>query len=302
MVTGGWMELHLPRWVPSPTLTRVWGVLGFAWKRFLRIDAPQWAAAFGFNAFFSLFPMVILFVALASFFVDRHSAASAIIAFVEGYLPLGADLRRHTFETIAGAVEAREQASAVALFFLLWTALQSFTTLVLVTNHAWGTEQLDWWRLPLRSLLLLGVTAGMVLLGMAAPVLVRAARASLSWAADADGAGGSAAVEIAVSLLFQFGGLCLFYRLAPRRPTRLAEVWVGALCATVLLKATESLFVIYLRSFSTLNAIYGAFGGIMALLLWIYVSGCIFIFGACLSAAQVGAPARRPATGLRHEG
>ena len=31
----------------------------------------------------------------------------------------------------------------------------------------------------------------------------------------------------------------------------------------------ESLFVIYLKSFATLNAVYGAFGGIMALLLWI---------------------------------
>lgn len=35
-----------------------------------------------------------------------------------------------------------------------------------------------------------------------------------------------------------------------------------------------------------MNALYGAFGGIMALLLWIYLSGCVFIFGACLCAAQ----------------
>ena len=37
---------------------------------------------------------------------------------------------------------------------------------------------------------------------------------------------------------------------------------------------------------SALNAVYGAFGGIMALLLWIYVSECIFIFGACLCSGQ----------------
>jgi Ca2+-transporting ATPase len=78
----------------------------------------------------------------------------------------------------------------------------------------------------------------------------------------------------------------MFYKLAPRRPTRFAEVWLAALVATLLLLAAESLFVIYLKNFSTLNAVYGAFGGIMALLLWIYLSGCIFIFGACLSAAQ----------------
>ena len=87
-----------------------------------------------------------------------------------------------------------------------------------------------------------------------------------------------------------FFGLSLFYRLAPRRPTRFAEVWAAALCATVLLRAGESLFVIYLKNFATLNAVYGAFGGIMALLLWIYLSGCVFIFGACLCAGQAGAP------------
>jgi uncharacterized BrkB/YihY/UPF0761 family membrane protein len=48
----------------------------------------------------------------------------------------------------------------------------------------------------------------------------------------------------------------------------------------------ESLFVIFIDNFAALNAVYGAFGGIIALLLWIYLSGCIVIFGACLSAAQ----------------
>ena len=71
-----------------------------------------------------------------------------------------------------------------------------------------------------------------------------------------------------------------------RRPKRFAEVWIVALCATAMLYAAEHLFVVYLKDFATLNAVYGAFGGIMALLLWIYLFGCIFIFGACLCAAQ----------------
>ena len=60
----------------------------------------------------------------------------------------------------------------------------------------------------------------------------------------------------------------------------------AALCGTILLQAAESLFVVYLKNFATLNAVYGTFGGIMALLLWIYISGCIVIFGACLCAGQ----------------
>jgi YihY family inner membrane protein len=94
---------------------------------------------------------------------------------------------------------------------------------------------------------------------------------------------------ILISSLAVFLGLSLFYRLAPRRRTRFAEVWVAALCATILLWMGEKLFLIYLTHFATLNAVYGAFGGIMALLLWIYISGCIFIFGACLCAGRTSA-------------
>ena len=64
-----------------------------------------------------------------------------------------------------------------------------------------------------------------------------------------------------IPLLVVFLSLSLFYRLAPRRPTRFAEVWAAALCATVLLRVAESLFVIYIKNFATLNAVYGAFGG-----------------------------------------
>jgi len=153
----------------------------------------------------------------------------------------------------------------------------------------------NWWRLPLKSLVLLGITAGAVLLGMGVPVVMRMAKGWLFSVLDfrswVYGLG-----SFFIPLLVVFFSLSLFYRLAPRRATRFAEVWAAALCATVLLRAGESLFVIYLKEFATLNAVYGALGGFMALLLWIYLSGCVFIFGACLCAGQaeaVGQPATR---------
>jgi Ca2+-transporting ATPase len=124
-----------------------------------------------------------------------------------------------------------------------------------------------------------------VLIGVAVPVLAKMAR---DWFSPVKNFSSwvYALGNFFIPLLAVFLSLSLFYRLAPRRPTRFAEVWAAALCATALLQAAESLFVIYLKNFATLNAVYGAFGGIMALLLWIYLSGCIFIFGACLCAAQ----------------
>ena len=155
---------------------RAWAVLHFAVKKFLRIGGAHWAAAFAFSAFFSLFPLMVLLVAIASSFVDRDRAGKEVIACLESYVPTSGEMQRQIAGTIAGVIKARGQAVAVAVVILAWAALQCFTTLICATNRAWGTTASNWWRLPLRSLALLGITAGAVLLGMAAPVLMKMAK------------------------------------------------------------------------------------------------------------------------------
>lgn len=263
----------------------VLSIIGRATKKFFQIDGAQWAGAFAFNAFFSLFPLMILLFSIASSFVDSDLAGKEIIAFVESYVPISGEMQHHIFNTIAGVIKSREKASTIAFLVLTWSALQCFITLIIVTDRAWGSKAFNWWKLPLKSLALLGSTGGAVLLGMAVPVLIRMTKGWLfpihdfhAWVYDLG--------SFVISFGFVFFGLILFYKFTPSRPTRFAEVWAAALCATIFLRAAENLFIIYLKNFSTLNAIYGAFGGIIALLLWIYVSGCIFIYGACLCASQ----------------
>jgi Ca2+-transporting ATPase len=275
---------------------RAWAVLCLSLKKFSRIDGAQWAGAFAFNAFFSLFPLILVLVTIASIFVDRNRAGKEVIAHVESYVPISGELQSQIFGAIAGVIKARGQAGTFAFLILIWPAIQCFTTLICATNRAWGTAVHNWWRLPLKSLTLLGTTAGAVLLGMAVPVLMRMVNVWDLLALDSRpwvyGVG-----SFLIPLLVVFFSLSLFYRFAPRRPTRFAEVWMAALCATVLLRTGESLLVIYLEHFGRLNALYGAFGGIMALLLWIYLSGCVFIFGACLCAGKAELSAQ-PATEL----
>lgn len=264
---------------------RIWTVLGVAAKRYSQIEGAQWAAAFAHYAFFALFPLIILFATMASLFGGRGQTAVEIIAFVEGYIPIGQKSQRFIFDTVAGVMESRGPAGVIAFLLLVWAGTRLFSTLILVTNRAWGSEAHQWWRLPLKSMVLLTLLVSAVTLGIALPVLAKMAKDWLvpanhlsTWVYDA--------LSYIITLLVVFFGLSFFYRLAPRRLVSFAEVWLPALCATALLQGAEGLFGIYLRHFATFNAVYGAFGGIMALLLWIYLSGCIFIFGACLCAAQ----------------
>jgi YihY family inner membrane protein len=263
----------------------IWAIFWLAIKKYFQIDGTHWAGSFAFNAVFSLFPLIILFVTIASALVDQDRAGKEIIAFMQNYIPISDKMQAHIFDIIAGMVKERGRVGAVAFLILVWGALQCFTSLISATNQAWCAEAHNWWRLPLKSLMLLGITEGAVLLGMTMPVLMRIAKHLLFKGNDIrfwiDALG-----SFFIPILFVFLSLGLFYKLAPRSHTKFVQVWAAALFATILLRATGSLFVIYLKDFATLNAVYGAFGGIMALLLWIYLSGCILIFGACLCAAQ----------------
>jgi YihY family inner membrane protein len=270
----------------NPRVRRAWTILILALKRFSRIDGAQWAGAFSFNAFFSLFPLMVLLVTVTSFIVDRERAGKEVISYLTTYVPMSSEMQHHILGTIDGAINARGKAGLVAFLILIWVAHRGFTTLVCATNRAWGTKDYNWWRLPLKSMALLGITAAAVLLGMVAPMLMRMTN---HWLVPVNNLGSwfYAFVVLFIPLCAVFLSLCLFYKLAPRPDKRIADVWPAALCATALLQAAESLFMFYVKNFATFNEVYGVFGGIMALLLWIYFSGCIFIFGACVCAAQV---------------
>ena len=52
---------------PGQETRRVWAILCLGLKNFCRIDGAHWAGAFAFNAFFSLFPLILLLVTMVSF-------------------------------------------------------------------------------------------------------------------------------------------------------------------------------------------------------------------------------------------
>lgn len=288
--------MSLPRRIEQ-TSQKLWAILVAAAYRFDNVDATQWAAAFAHFAFFALFPLIVLIVTIASIFIERGEAAAAIIAYVEMFVPINGENQSYIFGTVASVIAERGQASLIALLMLAWAGMGVFSTLIRATNRAWGVDGHNWWRLPLRSLAFLLIMVVLVLSSIAAPLLAKAVQAWLTPTQEFRAwvyAGGN----LLIPMFIVFLGLTLFYRLAPRRNTRFSEVWLAALFATLLLQVSDHLFVIYLKYSVSLNAVYGTFGGIIAMLLWIYLAGCIFVFGACLCAAQATAKANLDTTAL----
>lgn len=281
----------MKRWIG-----RAWTTVRDAVRRFFEKDGGQWAHAFAFNALFSIAPLVAVVVALASGWAEPAAINAEIVAYVGRYVPVSGQMQQDVLDTVTGVVSSRGRVGVVSFLVLLWVAVQCYVTLVLAINRMWGLPLVRLWRVPLKSLVGLGLTMVAMIAGTALPVLWRVTRARLfpdlhldEWL--------EASARDAVPLLVVFGGTSAFYMLAPRREMRFREVAVPALVVTLLLGVAKSLFVVYLENFSSFNAVYGALGGVMALLLWIDISGALVIFGSCLCACAVGAPSERPALG-----
>jgi YihY family inner membrane protein len=86
--------------------------------------------------------------------------------------------------------------------------------------------------------------------------------------------------------LLLFYALVLFYKFAPRRTTTIREVWLEALWVTLSLGGLQKLFSIYAGRVGEFNLIYGTFGSVVALLMWIYLTGAVIILGGCFCAAR----------------
>lgn len=278
-------------------MRHVWTVIRRTVKKFFHIDGLLWAGAFSFNAFLSLFPVLILLVTIASYFISRDRVVAGIVDYLQKYVPFSGEMQGYVFDTITGVINARGPASAIAFILMAWVASQCFSTLIRAANRAWGTSVRSWWHLPLKSMILLGLVAVTAFAGSTMSVAAAMAKEWFPFAYDIQARLYGLAINI-IPLLVVFLSVSLFYRFAPHRRTRFGEIWAGAITATLLLRFAEKLFGVYLRDIASLNAVYGVFGSIIALLLWINMSGIIIIIGVCLCAvlAEMRSPGTHPHT------
>lgn len=76
-------------------------------RNYFKIGGNQRAASFAYYAFFSLFPLAILTVSIASFFVDRERAVREVVGYFKHYAPLNAEGNQGVFDVIQDLVRAR---------------------------------------------------------------------------------------------------------------------------------------------------------------------------------------------------
>ncbi len=105
-------------------------------------------------------------------------------------------------------------------------------------------------------------------------------------------------LQYAVPLFVMFLVFTLLYWIAPNRKLHLREVIPGAFFSTVGWIATSMLFSLYVDKFSGFTRTYGSLGGVMVLLIWLYISSIIILAGGVINAILLNRRTRLHTTHL----
>ncbi len=266
---------------------------GFAhwlWRRVWLDDIPGRAAQLSYYFLLSLFPLLICVSALLGyFFAAETTLEQRLLQYLGTMMPKAAfDVVRATADDL---LQTRDGGIlSFGLLVALWLASSGMEAVIEGLNVAFQVQEArPWWR---RRLVALGLTVNVALLVGCALGLVLAGAVGGRILADLAGLGDIWSplwrlVQWIASILFLLFAIALVYFLGPNlKDRRKTQVIVpGAVVAlTGWMTASVGLRV-YLDNFSVFGRTYGSLGAVIALLLWLYLTGAALLLGAEINSA-----------------
>ncbi len=262
----------------------VFSVLLAAVRDFNQHHCTHLAAGIAYYAIFSLFPLLLGLIALASFLIQKPGVQEALITAASQVLPGSEQLVQRNIQQI---LIARGTIGIVATISLLWAAKAVFGAMTLSLNLAWGVpERRSFWELTaMQMALVLG--AGFFFASSIALTYALAVVSSLPIPGF-----GSRLEDSFLGTLFtepfilaiDFVAFSLLYRFLPCTRLSFRDVWPGALVAAILFEIAKNVYVFYTTDIANYRLIYGSLAAFIVLLVWAWISSAILLFGAEISA------------------
>jgi membrane protein len=255
------------------------GMLAGAVREALKTDSATTAAAIAYYALFSLFPLILLSIAIASFKLGPLMDQQLIVQKLEFIAPALGQLLGPNIDKI---ILARGAVTGVALVGLIWSASSIFYTLIQTMNDIWGNKQSHpvWKRRGLAILFVLTFVGPALFLASFAGSLIANLR---TWLPDQI-IPIVGTISFVAAILLDVTLFMVLYITLPHGTSTWREVLPGAIGAGLLWEIAKRAFLLFVSTYiSTSNLVYGSVAAIIAFLTWADLSSLIFLFGAYLS-------------------
>lgn len=270
---------------------------GLKWDR---DNGPGMAASLSYFAIFSLFPMLLIVLSIVGWLTGPHTEAfQTIQEAAQRFLP--PEIRDLVRDTAIALNENSIGAGIVGFSLLLWTASSVFTILRSSINKIWQSPSrasevgsvpkmmLFFVANKLFSFLLVLGTALLLLSSLISEIAIKTILKLVTTFQETfsfvrvDELQLTTGLQASSSVLILALACCILYKILPSVSVGWRDVWLGALLVALLLVGLQQLASNSVITIGSHFLSYGVVGGVMILLLWIFLSCQIFLFGCIFS-------------------
>jgi membrane protein len=257
-------------------------------QEFLRDECTRMAASLSYYVIFALPPLIVLLLVVLGTFLDADQARTHIQEQFSALIgPNAADQIHTLMEQAETPGAGRGVTALLGGVALLFGATGAFVELQTALNRAWGVKpdpsQGGVRNFIFKRALSLGMVMGIAFLLLVSLVLgaVLALFGDMLAAYLPDGMSTALlqVINLAVSLVVITLLFAAIFRFLPDARLSWGQVWVGAAFTTLLFVLGKTLIGFYLGN-SNPGRAYGAASSLAVLLVWIYYSSIILLFGA----------------------
>jgi membrane protein len=287
-----------------PVVRRSWSLVKCAISHWAADDSATTGAALAFYCAFSLAPLLIILVTLASWVIGAEVA--------HGYLSdqLGALFGEATAQVLLDAMASSQTAEGllatiVSLFTLVISATTVFAALEAALEHIWGASSLvptgvkGWIRSRILSFGVILAVGFLLLVSLSISTALAALQGAIA-KRFTEVVVLTAIIDFTISISLITGLIALIYRYLPARRLPWRPILWGALATALLFHLGRYVVGLYLSQ-STQPSAFGAAAAFAAMLLWLYYTAQIFLLGAEFTACLGGIRDEKRKDGNSHK-
>lgn len=283
-------------------LTNTFSLFRDAFRQWQEDKAGRLGAALSYYSIFSLAPLLMITIGIVSLIYGEQAARGEMVREIERTVGEPAALAIQELLKTTRDSGSSTMATIIGLAMLLFGASGVFIQLQDALNTIWKVS-------PPSGLGLIGIVRDRVLsftavLGtgflLLVSLVVSAGLTALSRFLTPDAVPGGIFLWQTVTGLVSLGIIALLFamlfKLLPAAPLRWRDVWGGALVAALLFTLGKHLLGLYLGRSGTASA-FGAAGSLVVIMIWVYYSAQVFLYGAEFTRAQFQKNHEKPSAG-----
>jgi membrane protein len=252
-------------------------------KEFKEDKLQHWAAALTYYAVLSMFPALLVMVALVGLFANPDTVTRFLTDVVGALGPETAvDTFKGPIESITANRGAAGFVAIVGVVSALWSASGYVGAFMAASNTVYEVEEgRPFWKLKPLQLLVTFVCISLVAVTALALVVSGPLATAVG---DAVGLGDAAVTawqfgKWPIMLLLVVVILHVLYFVSPNAQVRKKWVSPGALLTLIVWIVASVGFAFYVANFGSYNKTYGTMGGVVVFLLWLWITNIAVLLG-----------------------